>query len=341
MDSDPTLEANKEQEQEHGKGLYRHISDIDVWVTPDRNYLIFIVLSFLGGLFALDHIYLRSYDTAFYKILLNVFGLGIWYFWDLIQILTESKKIRTTGLASPFDWIFGIGRGVFTDPFAKMSGPAPYKSYIIWTVLALAFGIFGADKFYIGNNWHGIAKLVSVFSPLVLFGMFWTAWDAYHAFFMTKDTLVNGIALPPPLEALGFTKTPGDIFLPGGTHAGPSKSGGFADAFAGFTSNTFNLLAAPPMLGALGGIQERLDKLREAERGFEESYALKNFPSTGGQNAVPPQGVNIEMTEIKAPAQGGGGYVPESGPGAVVAGALGAVVLAGGLKGLYDFLSRL
>ena len=39
--------------------------------------------------------------------------------------------------------------------------------------------------------------------------------------------------------------------------------------------------------------------------------------------------------------QGGGGYVPESGPGAVVAGALGAVVLAGGLKGLYDFLSRL
>ena len=338
------LEANKEQapQQQHGKGLYRHISDIDVWVTPDRNYLIFIVLSFVGGLFALDHIYLRSYDTAFYKILLNFFGLGIWYFWDLIQIATESKKIRTTGLASPFDWIFGIGRGVFTDPFAKMSGPTPYKSYIIWTVLALMLGMFGADKFYIGDNWHGFTKLVCNFSPLILFGLFWNLWDAYHAFFMTKDTLMNGIALPPPLEALGFSKTPGDIFLPGGTKPDGGKSGGFADAFAGFTSNTFNLLAAPPMLGAMGGIQERLDKLREAERGYEESHALKNFPSAPSTTSQPAE---IEMTEIRAPAgappQGGGGYVPENGPGAVVAGALGAVVLAGGLKGLYDFLSRL
>ena len=44
---------------------FRHISDIDVWLTPDRNYFTFIMLSVFLGFFALDHIYLRSFDTAF------------------------------------------------------------------------------------------------------------------------------------------------------------------------------------------------------------------------------------------------------------------------------------
>lgn len=357
MDSHPTDAVPK--------GIYRHISDIDVWVAPDRNYLVFIILSFVGGLFALDHFYLRSYDTAFYKILLNFFGLGIWWFWDIIQILTESKKIRLTGLASPFDWIFGIGRGVFTDPFAKVSEAAqPFKSYIIWTVLALTLGIFGADKFYIGETTHGFLKLASVFSPFILFGLFWAAWDGYHALFMTKETLVEGIALPPPLEAFGLSKTPGDIFLPGGTKP-ESKQGGFADAFAGFTSNTFNLLAAPPIMGAMGSIQQELQRLRglqgsgpsanmtneEIQQMLEEN-AAENVAKSINVASNESLDENYRKARVKVTSEelqdtiarrqaGGGGYVPENGPGAVIAGALGALVLAGGLKGVYDFLSRL
>jgi hypothetical protein len=357
MDSNPTDAVPK--------GLYRHISDIDVWVAPDRNYLVFIILSFVGGLLALDHFYLRSYDTAFYKILLNIFGLGIWWFWDIIQILTESKKIRLTGLASPFDWIFGIGRGVFTDPFAKVSEAAqPFKSYIIWTVLALTLGIFGADKFYIGETKHGFLKLASVFSPFILFGLFWAMWDGYHALFMTKETLVEGIALPPPLEAFGLSKTPGDIFLPGGTKP-ESKQGGFADAFAGFTSNTFNLLAAPPIMGAMGSIQQELQRLRGVAGAAEASEGMSNenlqrlreeqnaaaLARTMNQATDSNENDELQQLRVKQASeklertigyrQGGGGYVPENGPGAVIAGALGALVLAGGLKGVYDFLSRL
>lgn len=192
---------------------FRHISDIDVWLTSDRSYFVFILLSVFCGFFALDHIYLRSFDTAFQKIFYNVFGLGFWYFWDLIQIFTSGEKIQKEGLTGPFDWIQGIGRGVFFDS-SKTSDLVPKKSYIIWAFLAIFGGIFAFDKFYIGDYWHGAFKLFSVFSIFVLFGLFWVAWDAFHAFFMTKDVLSGKISLPFPLSYFGFNETDSSIFFP-------------------------------------------------------------------------------------------------------------------------------
>jgi hypothetical protein len=216
------------------KKHFRHISDIDVWLTPDRNYFMFLILSVFGGLLALDHFYLRSFDTAFQKLLYNVFGLGIWYFWDLIQVLTEGQRVRNEGLNSPFDWIQGIGRGVFADSSiltGEEGGAGPGKSYILWAFLAIFGGIFALDKFYLGDTKHAVAKLISIFSPLVLFGVFWIAWDAFHAFFMTKTILSDTISLPFPLSYFGFKETDGSIFLK------PAKEteggGGFFDGFGG------------------------------------------------------------------------------------------------------------
>ena len=90
-----------------------HISDVNTWGYADRNYYVFVVLSFLFGFLGLDHFYLRSFDTGTKKLLFNVLGLGIWYFWDILQISTEGAAIRQNGLNSPLDWIRGIGRGVF------------------------------------------------------------------------------------------------------------------------------------------------------------------------------------------------------------------------------------
>jgi hypothetical protein len=38
--------------------------------------------------------------------------------------------------------------------------------------------------------------------------------------------------------------------------------------------------------------------------------------------------------------KGGERYEPTSGPGPVIAGSLTALILAGGLKGFYDFISK-
>lgn len=242
---------------------FRHISDIDVWLTKDRNYFIFILLSVFCGFFALDHIYLRSFETAFQKILYNFFGLGIWYIWDLCQIFTDGKKVQTEGLSSPFDWTQGIARGVFGDPNAEQKY-APEKSYIIWAFLTVFGGFLALDKFYLGDYIHGFTKLISIFSPIFLFGILWVWWDAIHAIFMTKDTLSGKISLPLPLSWFGYNETDAGIFLP----SKPKSAGGIsgiAQAIAGITPkqqvNMAYLLGIKPLGDAIGGLTAKVKSL--------------------------------------------------------------------------------
>ena len=242
---------------------FRHISDIDVWLTPDRNYFVFILLSVFCGFFALDHIYLRSFSTAFQKILYNVFGLGIWYFWDLCQIFTEGERVQSEGLTSPFDWTQGIGRGVFGDPFSKLKF-IPEKSYIIWAFLTVFGGFLALDKFYLGDYLHGITKVISVFSPLILFGVLWVAWDAIHAIFMTKDVLSGTISLPFPLKWFGYNETDGKIFLPSAQKQSGGISG-IAQAIAGISPekqlNMLSLIGVPTLAKTFSGLTSKLRSL--------------------------------------------------------------------------------
>ena len=72
----------------------RHESDVDMWGGPDRDYYTFVVISVLSGLVGGDHIYLRSFKTAFFKAFVNLFTFGSWYWWDLSQILFQRETIR-------------------------------------------------------------------------------------------------------------------------------------------------------------------------------------------------------------------------------------------------------
>jgi TM2 domain-containing membrane protein YozV len=275
---------------------FRHISDIDVWLTPDRNYFVFILLSVFCGFFALDHFYLRSFDSAAQKLAYNFFGLGIWYFWDLIQIFTENTKVRNEGLSSPFDWTQGIGRGVFAAP-GQESGTAPQKSYILWAFLAIFGGFFALDKFYLGETNHAIVKLVSVFSGiLTLFGVFWVAWDAAHAFFMTKSVLSDKISLPFPLTYLGFEETSGAVFLPGGTQ---TEGGGWFDwwpfkagnskFFGAISGKGPDVVKAAIRLVTVGPIIDGISSLKETvETAAAERAAMKGMPSAFAPLSLSP-----------------------------------------------------
>ncbi len=202
-------------------GPFSHFSDVDTWGHPDRNYYIFVALTIFAGFVGFDHFYLRSYNTAFQKILVNIFGLGFWYFWDLIQILKEGKKVQTEGLTSPLDWTFGIGRGVFVplespanDKNKKAPKFAAEKSYLLYTILAVCLGFVGADKFYLGKTWQGVGKMLSVFNIfLFLFGILWVVWDAVYALFFTDKILEKGIPVPLPFNFLTGKPVPGSVFL--------------------------------------------------------------------------------------------------------------------------------
>jgi TM2 domain-containing membrane protein YozV len=194
-----------------------HFSSIENWKHPDRNYFQFVILSILFGFFGIDHFYLRSFDTGCLKFIMNLLGLGIWYFWDIVQIYADGKKVKDHGLDSPFEWIRGIGKGVFIDPNKKPDPTNVITSkhdFFIYGMLTIFFGIFGADRFYLGATEQGLAKLASVWFILTtIFGLIWVIWDICRLIFYPNSILTEGITAPLPFN-LWNADIKGDTFIP-------------------------------------------------------------------------------------------------------------------------------
>ncbi len=332
-----------------------HISDTDVWGPPDRNYYIFVALTFLLGFFGLDHFYMRSNETAMKKFLMNVGGLGFWYIWDILQVLTDGKRIRKEGLNSPFDWIRGIGRGTFQPLPAdgvktgKKTEYAAPKSYIIYTILAVCVGFLGMDKFYLGETWKGVAKLFSTLNIfLFLFGLFWVAWDAFHAIFMTKSIMEEGITTPMPFNFL--FKKPIDaaaLFkVQPVVETAEDDSGlfGFLPSFASPARALYRELVVPVLQPTVGTAISTAGKLASAGTTAAAlgTSMLAKGPALAQQVAQQVQADTLQTVQQLAAAKAAqkGGSVASDGPGPILAGAITALVLAGGLKGISDFLHQ-
>ncbi len=368
-----------------------HISDMEMWQHADLNYFIFVALTFLFGFVGLDHMYLRSNETAFKKLLLNVFGLGIWWIWDIIQVMKDGKLVRKHGLNSPFDWIRGIGRGMFVPLPAdapkgnnagnKKEPPKEYaapKSYFVYTLLAVFLGIFGADKFYMGQNWQGAAKLFSVFNIfLFLFGLLWVAWDAVHAYFMTKSVMEDGITPPIPYSWF-FQPIKTDVFkvqeVKEGAQEEAPKSFGFSLPGISIFRDAYRELVVPILQPTVGTAIANANKAvsvgtKVVALGTTALGAAPTLAGTVGsdmekqadaaaaaalQQQQQPLGTTVGAVQsVAAAAQanraqtGGGSHdyrqpaeSSSHGPGPILAGAFTAILLAGGLKGFYDFAAK-
>ena len=357
--------------------VLHHISDVDTWGGPDRSYLTFVILSVLLGFFGADHFYLRSFATGSQKFLVNIFTLGFWYWWDVVQILTDGTKIRKDGLQSPLDWIRGIGRGVFVDSQPKDSndlGYASKKSYVMYAFLAIFFGFLGADKFYMGELWQGLAKLLSCFNIfLFLFGWLWVAWDSFFAFFFTDSILKNGISAPMPYSFVFSESIPGSQFKVRKLTEEDMKQPIFT--FTDFCSRWFGIpvpsfpirevyreIVAPlltvPVVTALRAVGPARPPVQPSC--FAEAQAMipttqqihqstmdaavtgrATLAAVAEPVVVVSQGLGNAVQKVERSQSGGGQQEQQgSGPGPVIAGALTAVVLAGGLKGFYDLISK-
>jgi TM2 domain-containing membrane protein YozV len=353
-----------------------HVSDVDTWGHPDRNYYVFVALTFFLGFFGLDHVYLRSYDTATKKLLMNVLGFGMWYVWDLIQVSREGQLIRKEGLNSPLDWIRGIGRGTFVplpSDGAQEGGKqyAAPKSYVMYTVLAILLGFVGADKFYIGKTWQGVAKVFSVFNIfLFMFGLLWVAWDGFNAFFRTPSVLKDGISVPFPYNFLfRDTVDAQKLFkVVEVKEEEPGKPWSFMDMLPALPSlpslpilpwrELYRELVVPLLQPTVGVTIQRANTAVDIARNAA-SLGTSTLAKAPGMVAELAQTVtSLPSSPLGAPStidaiqqianakqatrgQTGGGQVSETGgPGPVLAGALTALLIAGGAKGLYDYIGK-
>ena len=283
---------NPETDKVEG-GVSHHMSDIDYWKHPDRNYYVFLCLSVFFGFFGLDHFYLRSFGTGMQKALFNIVSFGFWYFWDLFQVIFESDKIKKEGLSTPFDWTRGIARGMFLKPLKEGEKPKiVYESkhdIVIYACLSLFTGLLGFNKFYIGRPWQGLAQIMTTFSFWTFFfGIAWAAWDAINVLFYTEKVLKDGVTVPPPYSLLFENTNAKDLFLPQkidlealekekekkekGEEKGEGKEGGW---FSLPGADTFRFLyreLAVPLLRPTVGAA--LEKVEQGKRVTEKAVSV-------------------------------------------------------------------
>jgi hypothetical protein len=108
---------------------------------------------YLLAFLCLDHFYIRSPWTGFFKLLTGG-GLGIWWLWDIFQLFFEADRVKTYGMTMPGDFITGIGQGMITDK-TEYSQRMPS----IITTLAQVFGFMGFSHMSVGQMTAGLRIL--------------------------------------------------------------------------------------------------------------------------------------------------------------------------------------
>lgn len=175
-------------------------SSVSVWKTRDRSFWILALLTVFTGLFGLDHFYLRSFKTGFLKIGTNLLLLGLWYFWDIAQLVSNHKDVQENGLRVPFAPDIRIGTGVVASP-TEQPKPSdwnpPSASILIYALLAIMpiTGFVGIDRIYAGSWSTAFMKfMLNIF----LFGA-WYFYDIYSIIVNEEKIVKAGLMNPPPI----------------------------------------------------------------------------------------------------------------------------------------------
>jgi hypothetical protein len=171
----------------------------EFWGGPSIPYWILVVFTVLFGFIGFDHILLRSPTSAFIKLITNIFTLGLWYFYDIVQIIGDKEKVMNYGLTAPLYGPLGIGAGMFTD-----NQPDAPKSKSPWRFLLysmLVFLPFGLDCAVGGDRAGGVVKFICTIIPIfwpILF--FWMVYSIGRLYLFPEPLFTEGIDRPFPVN---------------------------------------------------------------------------------------------------------------------------------------------
>jgi hypothetical protein len=166
---------------------------------------VFPITGFLG----MDHLALRSPFTAVLKFLVNVFFWGAWYFYDIIQMMTDNTFVAKYGMSTP--WApRGHGYKFFKDltetnidEFQKSStyngGAGGTVLFVTYAILTLTIGFSGIPNMIVGDFYGGLIKLFSNFLiiPFIAYVI-----AQVGEFFSSGSVQKEGISHPWPMYPL-------------------------------------------------------------------------------------------------------------------------------------------
>lgn len=193
-------------------------TQVAFWKHPHLSYLLFIVISVLGGLLGLDHLYLRSPLTALLKVMSNLVAPGFWWIYDILQATAEKSETLKYGLTTPFVPSSGIGAGMFAPGFMNPSiaeqepvSPEDTPPSVFWFIAYVFLSALpiGLDHLLVGDSKAGLLKLwmtvMFLFPlgflvlPLLLtpltwgFAWIWSAFSWFRILFRTDRIFTQGV----------------------------------------------------------------------------------------------------------------------------------------------------
>ena len=148
------------------------------------SYDVFLGLTVIGGLLALDHLYLRSPLTFIAKIIVNVLTLGTWWLYDASQAVFNKDTVKVFGLGVP-----GLGpKGIAAGVLASDVPDKKHMAFFIYGLALLIGGIFGLDSFIVGDKQSGFIRLICLITGILApIALFWWLFNVGKFFLKTKD----------------------------------------------------------------------------------------------------------------------------------------------------------
>ena len=147
-------------------------------------YWVLIVITILGGFYGLDHVLLHSPRTALFKFIFNILTLGLWFFYDILQVLIDKENVMKYGLSVPTMGALGIGAGMFHDDTnGEKSTRDPYR-FLIYSILA--WFPLGFDSYIAGDT---DAAFIKAILTITIIGFIFTIpWGLMTYFKLIYDT---------------------------------------------------------------------------------------------------------------------------------------------------------
>ena len=176
----------------------------------------------LTGFFGIDKFVLRSPTTAIFKLLVNIFFLGAWYVYDIVQLLTDSEFVGKYGFSN----IYGVSghgyrflSGISESKVDEYRNASPYNGgflsgilYLFFLLTTLAIGFTGLPMILAGDFYGGLIKLFTNFLILpFVFNFVYQFIDFFKSISLEKD----GISHPWPMYPMFtiFEKYPATYLL--------------------------------------------------------------------------------------------------------------------------------
>jgi hypothetical protein len=185
----------------------------DYWEGSSFPFWVHMMLTLLPtGFIGLDHLLLHSPQTALQKAIVNVFTLGFWYFYDIIQVFTDRSYVDTYGLSRPIVGPTGLGFKSFTGvvPPDQQSVPdlppadsGRFSSLFLALYLLLIFVPFGIPNFIVGDTSGGVVKFIFTilfFGLLLPFVILSSVYELFVTLSKPADVYEKGVHMTLPFS---------------------------------------------------------------------------------------------------------------------------------------------